>query len=278
LIPIGWRIETDIVGGATPPTFNAAFSLEGVATPLPGAHPVYYRSGPNRPAQLAQEAESCRLIKAPIEFRRDRRRGGLSASRRPLISRFTLERWFRLRSPALSFRSRENSKFLFGVSGLCHIRNAALLSESRIPQEPQRQKRSLQRPEQDWLVEYRPSPVPSSLFSIGRLETIITVAEGRNRLWIKSHYRSLCDLNRMIVVRSKSQALWIVVLGFGIRKRQSPNHPVHEFERHPLSSIATWRDAIVPGEKKHPNKSVLLVTCKELQAKQLDSRDTEREK
>jgi len=74
--------------------------------------------------------------------------------------RFTLARWFRLPGPALSCRSRESSKFLFGVSGLCRIRNAASPSESRIPQEPQRQKQSLQRPEQYWLFEYRPSPVP----------------------------------------------------------------------------------------------------------------------
>ena len=31
------RVGTDIVGGATPPTFNMAFSLEGTAAPEPGA-------------------------------------------------------------------------------------------------------------------------------------------------------------------------------------------------------------------------------------------------
>ena len=31
------RVGTDIVGGATPPTFNAAFSLSGVATPEPAS-------------------------------------------------------------------------------------------------------------------------------------------------------------------------------------------------------------------------------------------------
>jgi len=35
------RIGTDIVGGATPPTFNAAFSLTGIETPLPGALPLF---------------------------------------------------------------------------------------------------------------------------------------------------------------------------------------------------------------------------------------------
>jgi hypothetical protein len=41
LDPDWLRIGTDIVGGATPPTFNAAFSLDGVATPLPGALPLF---------------------------------------------------------------------------------------------------------------------------------------------------------------------------------------------------------------------------------------------
>ena len=31
------RVGTDIVGGTTPPTFNLAFSLDGTATPEPGA-------------------------------------------------------------------------------------------------------------------------------------------------------------------------------------------------------------------------------------------------
>jgi hypothetical protein len=35
------RIGTDIVGGTTPPTFNAAFSLQGVTTPLPAALPLF---------------------------------------------------------------------------------------------------------------------------------------------------------------------------------------------------------------------------------------------
>ena len=36
------RIGTDIVGGTTPPTFNAAFSLDGVtATPLPATLPLF---------------------------------------------------------------------------------------------------------------------------------------------------------------------------------------------------------------------------------------------
>lgn len=35
------RIGTDIVGGTTPPTFNAAFSLDGVETPLPAALPMF---------------------------------------------------------------------------------------------------------------------------------------------------------------------------------------------------------------------------------------------
>ena len=42
LAPDWLRIGTDIVGGTTPPTFNAAFSLDGVATtPLPGALPLF---------------------------------------------------------------------------------------------------------------------------------------------------------------------------------------------------------------------------------------------
>jgi hypothetical protein len=41
LDPDWLRIGTDIVGGATPPTFNAAFSLDGVETPLPGALPLF---------------------------------------------------------------------------------------------------------------------------------------------------------------------------------------------------------------------------------------------
>src|SRR6516165_2949406 len=41
LDPDWLRIGTDIVGGATPPTFNAAFSVTGVATPLPGALPLF---------------------------------------------------------------------------------------------------------------------------------------------------------------------------------------------------------------------------------------------
>jgi hypothetical protein len=42
LDPDWLRIGTDIVGGATPPTFNAAFSLNGVvSTPLPGALPLF---------------------------------------------------------------------------------------------------------------------------------------------------------------------------------------------------------------------------------------------
>jgi hypothetical protein len=34
------RVGTDIVGGATPPTFNAAFSLNGTEVPLPGTLPL----------------------------------------------------------------------------------------------------------------------------------------------------------------------------------------------------------------------------------------------
>jgi hypothetical protein len=41
LDPDWLRIGTDIVGGATPPTFNAAFSLDGVETPLPAALPLF---------------------------------------------------------------------------------------------------------------------------------------------------------------------------------------------------------------------------------------------
>jgi hypothetical protein len=41
LEPDWLRIGTDIVGGTTPPTFNLAFSLEGTATPLPGALPLF---------------------------------------------------------------------------------------------------------------------------------------------------------------------------------------------------------------------------------------------
>jgi len=37
LDPDWLRVGTDIVGGATPPTFNAAFSLSGQAVPEPGA-------------------------------------------------------------------------------------------------------------------------------------------------------------------------------------------------------------------------------------------------
>jgi hypothetical protein len=37
LDPDWLRVGTDIVGGATPPTFNAAFSLTGVATPEPAS-------------------------------------------------------------------------------------------------------------------------------------------------------------------------------------------------------------------------------------------------
>jgi PEP-CTERM motif len=37
LAPDWLRVGTDIVGGATPPTFNAAFSLSGTATPEPGS-------------------------------------------------------------------------------------------------------------------------------------------------------------------------------------------------------------------------------------------------
>jgi hypothetical protein len=36
LDPDWLRVGTDIVGGTTPPTFNAAFSLDGTATPEPG--------------------------------------------------------------------------------------------------------------------------------------------------------------------------------------------------------------------------------------------------
>jgi hypothetical protein len=35
------RVGTDIVGGTTPPTFNAAFSLNGVATPEPGSMALF---------------------------------------------------------------------------------------------------------------------------------------------------------------------------------------------------------------------------------------------
>ena len=41
LDPDWLRIGMDIVGGATPPTLNAAFSLVGVETPLPGALPLF---------------------------------------------------------------------------------------------------------------------------------------------------------------------------------------------------------------------------------------------
>ena len=41
LDPDWLRIGTDIVGGIQVPTFNAAFSLDGVATPLPGALPLF---------------------------------------------------------------------------------------------------------------------------------------------------------------------------------------------------------------------------------------------
>jgi hypothetical protein len=41
LAPDWSRIGTDIVGGTTTPTFNAAFSLEGVITPLPAALPLF---------------------------------------------------------------------------------------------------------------------------------------------------------------------------------------------------------------------------------------------
>ncbi len=40
LAPDWSRVGTDIVGGTTPPTFNAAFSLSGTAVPLPGALPL----------------------------------------------------------------------------------------------------------------------------------------------------------------------------------------------------------------------------------------------
>ena len=36
LDPDWLRVGTDIVGGATPPTFNTAFSLEGTVIPEPG--------------------------------------------------------------------------------------------------------------------------------------------------------------------------------------------------------------------------------------------------
>jgi hypothetical protein len=36
LDPDWLRVGTDIVGGQTPPTFNAAFSLDGTAVPEPG--------------------------------------------------------------------------------------------------------------------------------------------------------------------------------------------------------------------------------------------------
>jgi len=41
LDPDWLRIGQDIVGGSPFPTFNAAFSLDGVATPLPGAFPLF---------------------------------------------------------------------------------------------------------------------------------------------------------------------------------------------------------------------------------------------
>ena len=41
LDPDWLRIGTDIVGGSPPPTFNAAFSLEGDTTPIPGALPLF---------------------------------------------------------------------------------------------------------------------------------------------------------------------------------------------------------------------------------------------
>jgi hypothetical protein len=40
-IPIGFVSGTDIVGGATPPTFNFAFSLSGDVVPLPAALPLF---------------------------------------------------------------------------------------------------------------------------------------------------------------------------------------------------------------------------------------------
>ncbi|MGB6351573.1 MAG: VPLPA-CTERM sorting domain-containing protein [Pseudolabrys sp.] len=41
LDPDWLRIGMDIVGGTTPPAFNAAFSLDGVETPLPAALPLF---------------------------------------------------------------------------------------------------------------------------------------------------------------------------------------------------------------------------------------------
>jgi hypothetical protein len=41
LAPDWLRIGQDIVGGNPFPTFNAAFSLDGVVTPLPGALPLF---------------------------------------------------------------------------------------------------------------------------------------------------------------------------------------------------------------------------------------------
>jgi hypothetical protein len=41
LDPDWLRVGTDIVGGATPPTFNFAFQLEGNNTPLPAALPLF---------------------------------------------------------------------------------------------------------------------------------------------------------------------------------------------------------------------------------------------
>jgi hypothetical protein len=35
------RVGTDIVGGATPPTFNFAFSLSGDVVPLPATLPLF---------------------------------------------------------------------------------------------------------------------------------------------------------------------------------------------------------------------------------------------
>jgi hypothetical protein len=37
LDPDWLRVGTDIVGGATPPTFNAAFSLSGTSVPEPSS-------------------------------------------------------------------------------------------------------------------------------------------------------------------------------------------------------------------------------------------------
>ena len=78
------RIGTDIVGGATPPTFNAAFSLDGVTDdPAPWRTPALrHRPRCARSARVEEEAEGSisRLIKTPDRISERPPRGGLSIS------------------------------------------------------------------------------------------------------------------------------------------------------------------------------------------------------